>query len=180
MHRIRLWAWFANFWLVDNTKIKKRFYWNTTSLWFVSSQDDQKQSLSLLRNFLVGENIRKLFNHLKTALKLLIFISRRKFDFFSSKSLNWLPILYCCLIVVAPHLNECWMAGHTCSNGHISSFLIQASKKPRISRTFYLEPISGQIFFKNPKKIIGNLSFDALKNTFYRFLQLVNLWQPLL
>ena len=68
-------------------------------------------SLSLLRNFLVGENIRKLFNHLKTAFKLLIFISRRKFDLFSFKALTWLPIFYCCLIVVAPNLNECcWRA----------------------------------------------------------------------
>ena len=110
--------------MVDNTKIKKRFYWNTTSLWFVSSQDYQNQSLSLLRYFLVGKNIRKLFHHLKTAFKLLIFISRSKFDFFFSfKALNWLPIFYCCLIVVALHLNECWLAGHTGSNRHISSYI---------------------------------------------------------
>ena len=107
---------------MDNTR-KLRF-----SLWFVSSQDDHNQSMSSLRYFLVGENTRKLLNHLKTAFKLLIFISRRKFDLYSFKAYTWLPIFYCCLIVVAPHLNECWLAGHACSNGHISSFFFFFSK----------------------------------------------------
>ena len=132
-----------------------RFYWNATSLWFVSSQDDQNHNLSLFRNFLVGENIRKLFNHLKTAFKLLIFISRRKFDLFSFKALTWLPIFYCCLIVVAPHLNECWLAGHTCSNGHISSFKYLCKDK-------YILLIDGTRFWYRGRFYRENIMFLIL------------------
>ena len=93
---------------------------------FIPRWTETKSELASL--FFSWENIRKLFNHLKTAFKLLIFISRRKFDLFSFKPLNWLPIFYCCSIVVAPHLNECWLAGHTCSDGHITIFLWPAQR----------------------------------------------------